>query len=40
MDLLGFAGHVVHEEILAERVGRGEVGLATAHFGDFLDEMD
>ncbi len=40
VDLLGFAGHVVHEEILAEGVGSGEVGFAAAHFGDFLDEMD
>src|SRR6266853_6522672 len=40
VDLLGFAGHVVHEEILAEGVGSGEVGFAAAHFGDFLDEVD
>ena len=40
MDLFGFAGHVVHEEILAERVGCGEIGFAAAHFGDFLDEVD
>ncbi len=39
MDLLGLAGHVVHEEILAEGIGRGEVGFAAAHFGDFLDEV-
>ena len=40
MDLFGFAGHVVHEEILAEGVGSGEVGFAAAHFGDLLDEVD
>src|SRR6266436_6228281 len=40
VDLSGFAGHVIHEEILAEGVGSGEVGFAAAHFGDFLDEMD
>ncbi len=40
MDLLGLPRHVVHEEILAEGVGRGEVGFASAHFGDFLDEVD
>ena len=40
VDLAGFAGHVVHEEILAEGVGSGEVGFAVAHFGNFLDEVD
>src|SRR6267143_5779834 len=40
VDLLGFAGHVVHEEILAEGVGSGEVGFAAAHGGDFLDKVD
>src|SRR6266850_1439643 len=40
VDLFGFAGHVVHEEILAEGVGRGEVGFAAAHLGDLLDELD
>src|SRR6266850_7162208 len=40
VDLFGFAGHVVHEEVLAEGVGRGEVGFAAAHLGDFLDELD
>ena len=40
VDLFGFAGHVVHEEILAESVGSGEVGFAAAHFGDFLHEVD
>ena len=40
MNLFGFAGHVVHEEILAEGVGSGEVGLAAAKLGDFLHEVD
>ncbi len=40
MNLAGFAGHVIHEEILAEGVGRGEVRFSAAHFGDFLDEMN
>ena len=40
MYLFGFAGHVVHKEILAEGVGSGEVGFPAAHFGDFLDEVD
>src|SRR5258708_5046302 len=40
VDLLGFAGHVVHEEILAEGVGGGEIGFAAAHCCDFLDEVD
>src|SRR5260370_7880888 len=39
VDLLGFAGHVVHEEILAEGVGGGEIGFAAAHCCDFLDEV-
>src|SRR5260370_35853199 len=39
VDLLGFAGHVVHEEILAEGVGGGEIGFAAAHRCDFLDEV-
>src|SRR5216684_7123496 len=40
VNLLGFAGHVIHKEILAEGVGSGEVGLAAAHGGDFLNEVD
>ena len=40
VDLLGFALHVIHQQILAEGVRRGEVGLAAAHFRDFLDEVD
>jgi hypothetical protein len=40
MDLLGFALHVIHQQVLPQRVRRGEVGLAAAHFRDFLDEMD
>src|SRR5260370_7930501 len=40
VDLFGFAGHIVHEEILAKGVGCGEVGFAAAHGGDLLDEVD
>ena len=32
--------HIVHEEILAERVRCGEVGLAAAHLGDLLHELN
>ena len=39
MDLLGFALHVVHQQVLAKCIGRGEVGFAAAHFGDFLHEV-
>ncbi len=40
VDLLGLPGHVIHEEILAERIGRGEVSFAPAHLRDFLDEVN
>src|SRR6266571_5354344 len=40
VDLARLAGHVVHEQILAEGVGRGEVGLAAAHLRNFLDKVD
>ncbi len=40
VDGASFALHVVHEEILAEVVGRGEIGFALAHFGNFLDKVD
>ena len=39
MDGLGFPRHVIHQQILAQRVGRGEVGFAAAHFRDFLYEL-
>src|SRR5713101_6647112 len=32
--------HVVHQEILAEREGRREIGFAAAHLRDFLDKMN
>ncbi len=35
-----FLLHVVHQQVLAKRVRRGEVGFATAHFSDLLDEVD
>jgi len=31
--------HVIHQQILPERVGRRKVGLATAHLGYLLDEL-
>src|SRR5882724_9178418 len=40
MNGAGFAGHVIHEEILAEVVGSREVGFAFAHLRDSLDEID
>jgi hypothetical protein len=39
MDRTGFAVHIIHEQVLSEIVGRGEVGFATAQFGDFLDKV-
>src|SRR4051794_16350055 len=36
---LGFARHVVHQQILPKRIGSGEVRLAAAHLGDFLHEL-
>src|SRR5581483_2934504 len=40
VDLFRAAGHEVHEQIVAESLGRGEVGLAAAHGGDLLHELD
>jgi hypothetical protein len=31
VDVAGFALHEIHEEVLAEVVGSGEVGFAAAH---------
>ncbi len=39
MDLAGFAGNVIHQQVLAESVGSCEVGLAPAHLRDFLNEL-
>src|SRR5580704_7883518 len=39
VDGLGLSRHVIHQQILAERVWGREVGLAAAHFGDFLHEL-
>jgi len=39
MNRLGFSRHVIHQQILAERVRRGEVGFAAAHFRYFLHEL-
>src|ERR1700730_2687727 len=40
MNGAGFALHIIHQEILTQIVGRGEVGFALAHLGDFLHELD
>src|SRR5580698_4332569 len=32
--------HVIHQQILAERVWSGEVGFASTHLRYFLDELD
>jgi hypothetical protein len=34
------AVHVVHQEVLAQRIGRSEVSLAAAQFRHLLDEVD
>ena len=39
MDGFHAAGHEVHQEVVAEGLGGGEVGFAAAHGGDFLDEL-
>ena len=39
VDGSGFALHIIHQEVFAQRVRGGEVGLAAAHFGDLLDEL-
>jgi len=31
---------VIHQQVSVERVGCGEVGLGTAHLGNFLDKVD
>src|SRR5690348_14744376 len=40
VNVFGFFLEVIHEEILAEGVWRGEVGFAAAKLGDFLDEVN
>ena len=39
MNCFHAAGHEVHQEIVAEGLRGGEVGLAAAHGGDFLHEL-
>src|SRR5450755_4425674 len=39
VDGLRLPRHVIHQQILAQRVRCGEVGLAAAHLGHFLDEL-
>ena len=33
------AVHVVHQQVLAQRVGRGEIRFAAAQLGHLLDEI-
>ena len=39
MNGLRLARHVIHQQILAERVGSGEVGFAAAHLRNLLHEL-
>jgi hypothetical protein len=39
VDGAGLALHVVHQQVLAEGVRGGEVGIAATHLGDLLDEL-
>lgn len=39
MDGAGAALHVVHEEVFAQSFRTGEVGFATAHLRDLMDEL-
>ena len=39
MNGLHLARHVIHQQILAERLGSGEVGFAAAHLRDLLDKL-
>jgi hypothetical protein len=40
MDVLDLFLHVIHEQVLAKRERRGEVGLAPADFRDLLHKID
>ncbi len=40
VDRAGLAVHVVHQQILPERIRRREIRLAAAELGDLLDELD
>src|ERR1035438_9083316 len=39
VDLPRFALHVIHEQVLPQGIGRGEVGFAATHLRDFLNEV-
>src|SRR3989442_5553133 len=39
VDVPDFLLHVVHQQILAESVGRGEIGFAAAELRPLLDEV-
>src|SRR5579863_6416650 len=40
MNVAGFAADIIHEQVLAKGVWRGEVGFAAAELGDLLHEVD
>jgi len=40
VDRLGFAGHIVHQQILAERIWGGEIRLSAAHLRNLLDKLN
>ena len=40
MDGFGFAGHVIHQQVLPECVRRSEIGFAAAHFRDLLHKLN
>src|ERR1700733_13327582 len=40
VDVSRLLSDIIHQKILAERVRRGEVGLAAAELRDFLHEVD
>src|SRR5580700_4482141 len=40
MNVASLLTDVIHQEVLPERVGSSEVGLAAAKFSNLLDEMD
>ena len=40
MDGFRLPRHVIHQEILAERVWSSEIGFAAAHLSHFLDKLN
>src|ERR1700677_4860038 len=39
VNVAGLLADIIHQQILAEGIGSGEIGLAAAKFGNFLDEV-